>query len=345
MSPFKYGVLALISAALGCGAPAASSGAPTASFYAGAGSEWTAELRADQTITLLHFPTLGDPTADQLINAGVAPQTSGLDALSVTSSAGTGQPAEGASGDAVVAPGALFALAPFGGGPLVPMVSAGFCPGGAVAANLVKVKPAAGWTAAAGDASATFTYDPTSGVAALPARYTLGDANDPIAGGVVALGAGSCAGGIVTPSGGAEIFASAGGAVIVHTEPAAEATGGDEVWLGLPQAGGAVAPADLGGPDAGLLYVADATATNAPVALTLAANGTSADGTSAGVDLSLTSAGAADGLVTGTIALAGAAAQPLACVAQPAGDGTPALLACAASSAGGGFVSLVLASH
>ncbi len=350
----RLAVLVGFSALIGCDASSSNHVDGGASFYAGAGSEWTAQVNTNRTVMLLHFPTLGDPTADQLINADATLQSTGLTGLAVTSSAGSGPPAEGAAGEAIEAPGTMLVLAPFSGGVLVPMVSAGECPSAAMAANLVKVKPASGWTAAASDASALFVYDPASGVATMPARYALGDATHPIAGGALALGAGSCAGGIVTPSGGAELFVSASGAVVVHTQAAAEPQAGDEIYVGLPAASAMVMPAELAGDYAGFLYVSDAATTNAVVQLSLAASGTSVGGTSVAVDgsaldvtVALAAPGAADGLLVGTIATSGAttggAPQPLACIAQPAANGSQPLIACAGASASGGFVSLILA--
>ncbi len=345
----KTSLLGLALLALGCDAPDFHTNPDGgAAFYNGAGSVWNAQLNPDHTFTLLHFPAIGDMTADQLINGNAAP-ASGLTSMTVTSSAGTGQPPEGAVGYAALIPGSLLVLNPFGGGALTPMVPTGGCPSSTVSLNLVKVKVAGGWTATTSDATATFSYDPKSGSALLPTRYSLhnvASANAPLS-----LGGGSCGDGIVTSDSGAELFMTAAGAAIVHTQASTEAQGEDEVYLGLPQATDALTPPILAGSYAGFLYVSDAAQTNTPIQVTLTARSTDLSGTidnsGIGPKLVLNGTGGYNGLLSGTIYTScpdgGGTAQPLACAAQiAAGDSMKNLIACAGASQSGGFASVIL---
>lgn len=334
------------------------SGSPTtgnANAYQGAGSQWTAKLANDSTFMLLHFPQLGQTTADQLINGTDTVDANGFTALTVTSSAGSGEPAEGATSSAVQIANSLFVLAPFTAGNLVPMIPDDSCPGGVVNANLVKVKVAADWSPMTNDATATFTYDSTSGLATLPARYSANDPETALAGGESSLGAGPCSDGALTADSGAELFLSAAG-VVVHTQPSSEAQALDEIYVGLPQTDAPVAPLSLAGSYYGYLFVDEATPIDKPVIVTLAAKGATLTGGatatsgSGGAQMTLTSAGAANGLLVGTIdttsANGGGAAQPLSCAAQiGVGAATQTVLACAGVSQDRRFVSLILFSH
>jgi hypothetical protein len=340
----------------GCGVDG--SGSPTtasADSYQGAGSQWTAKLADDSTFMLLHFPHLGDTTADQLINGTDVVDGNGFTALTVTSSAGSGEPAEGATGSALHIAGASFVLAPFTTGAWVPMIPEYSCPGDVVNANLLKVKVASGWSAATGDATATFTYDSTSGVATLPARYGAADPSTAIAGGEVALGAGKCSDGVLAADSGAELFLSASG-VVVHTQPANEAQGLDEVYFGLPQADAAIAPASLAGNYSGFLFADEASPVNMPIVATMAANGatltggaTATTGTG-GAQVTLAGAGAANGLLVGTLdttgATGGGSAQPLSCAVQTnVDDAAQNIIVCAGTSQDARFASVILVSH
>lgn len=340
----------------GCGVD--TSGTPTtgsASSYQGAGSQWTAKLANDATFMLLHFAQLDDTTADQLINGNDTIDANGFTGLTVTSAAGMGEPAAGATSSALQIAGALFVLAPFTAGPLLPMIPQYGCPGGVVNANLVKVKVASGWSATTGDATATLAYDATSGVAILPARYGAADPAMALAGGELALGAGACRDGVVAASGGAELFLSATG-VVVHMQPANEAQGLDEVYFGLPQADAAIVPASLVGNYAGFLFADEATPETVPIVLTLAASGTSVTGAATtttgtvGALVTLTGAGAANGLLVGTLntpsASVGGSDQPLSCAVQLAvGAAAQNVLVCASAGPDARFVGLILVSH
>lgn len=327
----------------------------SASFYAGAGSEWSARLNTDSTFRLLHFPLLTQKTADQLIDGIYTTTPAGFVSLSVTDSAGTGQPIAGAQGYAIEIPQSLFLLSPFSANSSsIPMLPAGGCPGGMVNDNLVIVKAASTWSAASGDVSATLSFDPASGVVSLPSRSGLGGA----ALGPLAMGSGSCGDGMMTTNDGTELFLSAGGSAIVHVQPGAESTMGDEVYLGLPRTGNAVTAASLAGSYVGLLFANDAAPTNLPVHLVLSADGDGVSGAATqivdvtlgtpgtlGARIALTALGAVNGFVTGTIDDSGpgggGVAQPLTCAVQPAAG----VIACAGASQAGQLVSLIVVSR
>jgi hypothetical protein len=307
----------------------------TAAFYAGPGSEWTAQLNPDATAIFIHFPTLGDTTADQLINASSTEAPMGFGSVSVSSSAGMGEPSEGALGWDLEVPGALFMLGGFAPSSAL-MMPARDCPGAVVTDNVVKLKSAAGSTIAS---EGSFGYAPSSGIATLMSTP---------------LGAGSCAGGIATTDLGSELYLAQTGAAIIHTQPAEESTNGDEVYLALPQPTAQVSLASLAGNYVGALFE-QARATSTPVSLRLSATQAGVTGAALEVTnvasgtvgdavavLALTTLGADPGVTSGFVEILGVTAsmQPLRCAVQP--NAGAQILACVGTDASGQLVSAVL---
>jgi hypothetical protein len=330
-------VLALASLCAACNPNDAGYNGVTAAFYDGPGSEWTAQLNPDATTIFVHFPTLGDITADQLINATSTQTSMGFGSLSVSSSAGMGEPSEGALGWDLEVPGSLFMLGGFAPTSAL-MMPARYCPGAALTDNIVKLKSAPG-SAIANEG--TFGYDPSSGIATLMSTP---------------LGAGSCAGGIATTDLGSELYLAQTGAAIIHTQPSEESTNGDEVYLALPQPAAQVALASIAGNYLGTLF-AQASMTSTPVSARLSAtsegvNGAAlevtnvADGTvgDAVALFGVTTLGTDPGVLSGFVEIPGAAMsmQPLSCVVQPGAGATPQIFGCVGSDASGELVSVVL---
>jgi hypothetical protein len=324
----------------------------SAAFFDGPGSEWTAQLNPDGASIFLHFAMLGDTTADELVNATRMSAASGFGVLAVISSAGMRAPSAGALGWDVDVPDSLLVLGGFADAAAL-MVPARACPGSLVAANVIKTKAAAGWSPATGDASGVLSYDPGSGVATFTSRYGLDAPATTL--GALPLGAGPCADGVATADLGSEMYFALNGTALVHTQPSAESTNADEIYLALPQAAEAITLASVAGDYIGTMFD-ESSGESTPVSATLQASPEGVGGGVHAVDvqsggvgstlalIGLDALGPNAGLASGNVIVpngAGVGAtQPLTCAMGP---GTPQLIACVGAGGSGALVSFVLA--
>jgi len=293
-----------------------------ASFYAA--PTWTAQVNPNETAVLLGFDE-GMPTV--LLNTSDDSQPDGTTSLVVSSSAGTSI----AAGDvgAAFANDALYTFAFADATTPNVLVPAHACPGVAVNANAVRIAGAWSNTDAA---IATFTWDPTSGVATEPSSY---DVRGATLGGVVALGAGPCDVGVATLDSSTQLYLSDGPA-LVWTSPQLAASGGDAISLALPQPAAPIAPSDVNGAFGGVLY--DGTRSRI---VTGTLDGGTASITNEGTavaQLSLTAAAVQNGQLLATLTL-GTDVEPAICAIT---DTAPTVLACASETPTGHLVSLTL---
>jgi hypothetical protein len=292
----KYSMMVfLIGAGLSvqhCGG-ASSSNSPGS--YQGAGSLWSATLNpSGNTFTLTHAASVGG-AVDQTINGTYATASDGFLVMTVTSSSGTNStnlPAAGATANALNIPGFMLFVAPIGatnGQNVIPMIATGNCPTSTLTLDWLQVKPQSSWTVGSSPAAGQFTFDPSTGAANVTSSYPLGLPSNQ---GAQSLGTGTCSNGVISGigSGGntADVFLTASGGAVVHTQTNGETTGSlgsDGIVFGLTTPSSATNPAALAGTYIGLAFgVGNNSATNnstAPISVTFTANGNSLTGNAA----------------------------------------------------------------
>ena len=185
---------------------------PVDQSYSGPGSKWDVTLKADGTYTIDKYTNAADTTVDFAVTGTYTTLTSGFKKLTVGTVTGTGGPAVGDTAYAMEVPGFMLALKPAGNSSqLIPMVSTGTCPASDVILNWAKVNTGDGVTDfTTADLAGTFNYVAATGASTVTAAYSV----DHTSKGTNALGAGTCANGLLTVSNVDIYLTSAGGAVV-----------------------------------------------------------------------------------------------------------------------------------
>jgi hypothetical protein len=262
----------------GCGASGASIGYSSTVSYGGSGSAYTAVLNPNLTFTLTKKALTTSTSAELTVSGTFNRLTSGILALTVTSSSDTTNgPAVGAILNAIDVPGYVLMLKAIGstGGEVVPMVATGTCPSADFAGTWVKMQDTSTTNNYSTDGLlGTFAYTHSGTSAALGANQYRFDGTS-FTPGAQSLGAYTCSSGVGTlPNSGntAEMyFTSGGGAVVrVNSVPA-------QAIAMVPSA--ALTVSSFAGTYVGLAFDEGDTSSSSagstlPISVTLAAAGT-----------------------------------------------------------------------
>lgn len=182
--------------------------------YSGPGSKWDVTLRGDGTFEIKKYASASATTEDFGVTGNHTTLSTGFKKLTVTGVTGSGGPSVGDAAYGLEVSGYVFALKPLSGDQLISMVVGGTCPTTDIDANWVKVNMGDGANLLTNDVGGSFHFDFASGNATLPARYLLGGTDQ----GSNSVGAGSCADGIMTVGGTAEMYLTSSGGAIVNTD-------------------------------------------------------------------------------------------------------------------------------
>ena len=322
------GVLGLIILCYGCGGTDSSSS--STSSYAGPGSHYTFSFTGS-TFEIKKYATRTSTSADFTVS-GTSTDISatGFKKLTVSSVTGSGGPSAGDTAYALEIPGVALFLKPIASGSnqILTAVSTGSCPTSTMNANWVMVKTSSGSDVSSNsqDLYGTFQYVSSTGVASLPAKYSL--QNNSTSLGSNTFASATCSNGLMAVSNGggdnAVMYLTTIGAALVNT---AESNSGNASYiLGFPAS--SISGASLAGSYAGILFSeADATEKVRPIAMTLTFASGQMTGTgskvtdittgataSGGASLTITAFNSpSNGFMTGTLT-AGATTTNVACM-------------------------------
>lgn len=218
----------------------------TAQIYGGPGSVHTLTLNSVGDFTLTRAPSLTS-SVNLVVSGTYLRYDSGFVELLVAGVSGPEGPASGDALYGVEISGRFFALGPLnsgGTGKTIALLSAGDCPTTDFTGNWVALNPSSGELSdsLSNPFFGTLSYVVLPKVLSLPAGYAV-TAGFPSTS-VTSPGAGVCAGGTMTPSGGASVWLTPGGGVLSETS--------GKVLLGLPAS--AFNLTDLDGAYTGFLY-------------------------------------------------------------------------------------------
>lgn len=227
---------------------ACSNGSGSDKSYSGPGSKWDVTLKADGSFAIKKYANASATSEDFGVTGTHSSLTTGFKKLTVTGVTGSGGPSVGDIAYGLEVPGYVFILKPMGSGDqIIPMIVGGTCPSSNISANWVKVNMSSGADLTTSDVAGTFNFDFATSAATLPARYKLGGSDL----GSNSVGSGTCANGIMTVGGTAEMYLTSNGGAIVNTDVANAAN--SEFIFGFAQAA-IISTSTLDGDYAGLVF-------------------------------------------------------------------------------------------
>jgi hypothetical protein len=297
--------------------------------YAGAGSHYSFSIE-DSAVTIKKFTNHSSTSPDFTVTGTLASYSTGFKQLTVSSVSGSGGPSVGDTAYALEIPGIAMIMKPVASGSnqVLAAVASGTCPSSTMAANWIIVKRSSSqdMSDVNSDTYGTFSYNPTSGVASLPTKYSLQNSGTNL--GANTFTSATCSNGIMSVDNGggdtAVMYLTTGGAALVNT--AAGSSSDAQFILGFPS--GTVSGSSMAGDYAGILFSeSDGSEKLKPISMSLTWNGSALSGsgtkvsdvttgttTGSSATLNLTGINSPSaGLMTGT--LTAGATTNIACMA------------------------------